>query len=262
MRIVALVCVRNELSHLEFLLPYLERENIEVVLVDNDSDDGTLDAISDSKYPNVIDVARLPWNGSFDLTAQLRIKHRIFNELKSDWLIHQDADEILQSREGWGGLRSSIVAADIDGFNVVNFNELVMLPKDLNLEDCYSNSSHYYYFEPRPLRLMRAWKCGFNLTNYHTGGHILSGDDVCVSPKHLLLKHFIVKSQAHAYSKYLNRMFSQEDQGKGWHGNRLAFNKENLKIPTEHKFLHKLDNVQQTPAVLPKAIHSHYWEWE
>ena len=159
-----------------------------------------------------------------------------------------------------GGLRSSIVEADVNGFNVVNFNELVMLPKDLILDDSYTNSSHYYYFEPRPLRLMRAWKCGFNLTNYHTCGHILSGDDVCVSPQHLLLKHFIVKY--HAYSKYLNRTFSEEEQGKGWHGNRLSFNKENLKIPSEHKFLHKLEHVQETPLVLPKAIYSHYWEWE
>ena len=56
------------------------------------------------KYPNIVDVVRLPWNGSFDFTGQLSIKRRIFNELKSDWVIHQDADEILQSRGGWGGI--------------------------------------------------------------------------------------------------------------------------------------------------------------
>ena len=43
MNITAMLCARNELPYLRHVLPYLAQENIEVVLVDNESSDGTLD---------------------------------------------------------------------------------------------------------------------------------------------------------------------------------------------------------------------------
>jgi hypothetical protein len=176
-------------------------------------------------------------------------------------VIHQDADEFLTALHGWGGLRDQIQLADAAGFNVLNFNELVMLPDDLENDDILSNNTLFYFFEPRPVRLMRAWKRSANLSNTHAGGHILAGDDVCVWPQRMLLKHFIVRSQTHAYQKYLGRTFSKADLSHGWHGNRLNFNHYNLKIPILDDRLYRLASPQDAPDRLPLPISSHFWEW-
>lgn len=263
MNIVAIIAVRNELVYLREVIPYLDGERIEVIILDNDSTDGTLEALSRAAYPNVRRVERLPFNGTFDLTAQLEAKARLAARIEVDWIIHQDADEILQSPTEWGGLRRSIESADANGFNVMNFNELVMLPSDPAVDDFLHNNSRYYFFEPRPLRLMRAWKKSAGLANIRSGGHALGADgaDVVVSPMRMLLKHFIVRSQRHAFDKYLGRRFASGDLRNGWHGNRLDFTEGNLAIPIAAPNLYTLGDPKETPQRLPRSTALHYWQW-
>ena len=261
MKITAILCARNELPYLRNVLPYLASEGIDVALIDNGSADGTLDAVRNGDFPNVVHVETFPYCGHFDLSRQLEIKDALARSLTSDWLIHQDADEILHAPTGWGGLRHHIELANGRGFNALNFNELVMLPADPARDDVLHNSCNYYFFEPKPLRLMRAWKRTANLESKATGGHILQGLDVNVYPESMILKHFIVRSQAHAYEKYLNRTFSPADFQKGWHGNRLNFTVENLRIPTSGAYLHRLASPLDAPGQLPRSSQTHFWEW-
>ena len=261
MKILAIICVRNEAQYLEVLVPYLAAEGVEIALIDNDSSDGTLDLFSSQKYPNIIEVTRLPFYGVFDLSGQLEAKDTVAARSAANWLIHQDADEILHSPSGWGGLRQSIEVADSAGFNVLNFNELVMLPADPEVDDIMQNNSNCYFFEPRPLRLMRAWKREANLTSRASGGHILSGQDIHVSPQLMIMKHFIVRSQVHALQKYLRRSFSATDLRKGWHSKRLSFTENNLKIPEYGENIHKLASPKSTLTELPRGVRAHYWDW-
>jgi glycosyltransferase involved in cell wall biosynthesis len=261
MKIVAIICVRNELTYLREVIPYLNNENIEVILIDNDSTDGTLNVASGADYGNIQHVERLPFNGRFDLSAQLNAKAAVIENIDADWIVHQDADEILQSPTDWGGLRHHVELADSMGFNVLNFNEIVMLPANPDIDDFIHNNTNYYFFEPRPLRLMRAWKKSAKLANFRSGGHVLHGDDVVVYPARMLLKHFIVRSQHHAFEKYLGRRFASTDLEKGWHGNRLGFTEKNLIIPTCGSDLYRLEDVKNTPAKLPRSSRTHFWEW-
>ena len=49
----------------------------------------------------VVGVKDLPFYGTFDLARQLAAKLAIINELDADWVIHADADELMESpREG------------------------------------------------------------------------------------------------------------------------------------------------------------------
>ena len=260
MNITAILCVRNELPYLRHVLPYLASEDIEVVLIDNGSTDGTLDAVHGGAFPNVVRLDGFPYDGTFDLSRQLELKWALAQSLTADWVIHQDADEILHGPDGWGGLRHHIKQADDQGFNVLNFNELVMLPDDPSRDDILRNSTNYYFFEPKPMRLMRAWKRAANLTGGKSGGHRLQGD-VNVYPERMLMKHFIVRSQEHAYEKYLHRTFSSTDLEKGWHKNRLSFSAENLKIPTVGEHLHSLVSPMDAPGRLPRPSRTHFWEW-
>lgn len=262
MKILAIICSRNELSYLRHVLPYLAGEGVEVALIDNGSTDGTREAVTSGVFPNVVRFEQFPYKGFFDLAGQLEIKAALARETDADWIIHQDADEILTSPDGWGGLRQEINQADAGGFNVVNFNELVMLPNDPDIDDILNNNILFYFFEPRPLRLMRAWKRLAHLSNTASGGHELHGKDVCVYPRRMLLKHFIVRSQAHAYEKYLNRTFSPSDLLLGWHGNRRNFTRDNLLVPTVGEGLYRLATPLDVPDRLPLPIARHYWEWQ
>lgn len=261
MNILAIVCARNELTYLRHVLPYLAGQRIDVVLIDNASTDGTVEAVADGQFPNVVHVEHFAYEGHFDLGRQLQIKAAIAGQSDADWIIHQDADEILTAPNGWGGLRKHIELADAGGFNVVNFNELVMLPDDPGVDDMLVNNTLFYFFEPRPLRLMRAWKRSASFSNLHSGGHILKGDDVCVWPRRMLLKHFIVRSQTHAYQKYLDRTFSPTDLARGWHGNRRNFTQDNLAIPAAGGPVHRLATPRDAPDRLPLPVGSHFWEW-
>lgn len=261
MKITAILCARNELPYLQHVLPYLAGEDIEVALIDNDSTDGTLAAVRDGAFPNVVHVESFPYTGRFDLSRQMEIKSILAKSLSSDWLIHQDADEILHAPTGWGGLRHHIEQADSLGFNALNFNELVMLPADPARDDILNNNLNYYFFEPRPLRLMRAWKRAANLESGKSGGHILEGQDLYVYPQLMIMKHFIVRNQEHAYEKYLHRSFSSTDLAKGWHGNRMNFTFDNLRIPTRGKHLQSLASPLEVPDRLPRSCGQHFWEW-
>lgn len=259
--ITSVICARNESSYLTNLIPYLSNEGIEVVLIDNGSDDGTKDIFNSRNFSNLIERVDLPFNGVFDLSAQLAAKENIYQKLNSDWVFHQDADEILQSPIAWGGLRLSIEEAEENDFNVLNFNELVMLPFNSQIDDYMSNNRNCYFFERTPLRLMRAWRRDANLSNTNTGGHILVGDNIRISPARMLLKHFLVKSQQHAIDKYLGRKFSETDLEKGWHRSRSGLTCERLKLPLESSFIHLLETPQSTPESLPEPVKKHYWDW-
>lgn len=256
--ITCVICARNELDFLRSLVPYLLQQDINIVVIDNDSSDGTQDWL---KSIPVIQLRDLPYGGTFDLTAQLALKAEALSGLTSDWVIHQDADEILQGARTWGSLRTCIEEADEGGFNVLNFDELVMLPWAPNIDDPYNNNKLCYFFEPRPLRLMRAWKRTAGLNNELTGGHVLSGPDVNVSPTRPLLKHFIVRSQAHALQKFIHRVFSKRDLEKGWHSNRLNVTEAMLTLPIDDPRLTLLSSPQEAPDAMPKPIDKHFWQW-
>jgi glycosyltransferase involved in cell wall biosynthesis len=257
----SVICSRNDAVYLRNLIPYLAEEQIDVILIDNNSNDGTKDEFTAKNYPNIIERRDLAFDGRFDLSRQLAAKAIAFDELCSEWVIHQDADEVLHAPGNWGGLRESIQEAHAQGFTILNFNELVMLPFDPKIDDYMSNNRRFYFFEPRPLRLMRAWRRSANLTNVATGGHILTGENVYVSPKRMILKHFMVRSQSHAIQKYIGRAFADGDLAKGWHQNRVNLTTEMLKIPESSEFLHTLETPQASPAKLPRSAKAHFWEW-
>ena len=259
MKITAIITTRNEIEYIPTLVKYLTQEEIDCVFVDNESTDGTRQYLSHigASYET------LPYNGAFDLSAQLRCKANIINGLETDWIIHHDADEIMHDSKGWGGLRAAIERADANGSNCLNFDELVILP-DTPTGNPFSPILHrnYYFFEPRPQRLMRAFRQTSNLSNFSTGGHVLKGDmGVKVDPQTMILRHYIVRSQKHAIQKYVGRTFSNEDLDRGWHGNRTVINDDNIKIPLSHPNLSKLPFPFDPDTVLQKPVKTHFWQW-
>ena len=127
--ICAIIAVRDEYQYLKILLPELARQAIDVAIVDNDSTDDSHQLYRQYRHHPVISVDRLPFRGAFSLSDQLEKKHEVCNRLGHDWIVHHDADEILEHRRASRTLRDAIEEADVLGYDIINFEEFVFLPR-------------------------------------------------------------------------------------------------------------------------------------
>lgn len=262
--ICAVIAVRNEYAYLSILLPVLAEQNIDVVIIDNDSTDS-----SDNLYQNHIDnsviaVEKLPYDGQFSLSDQLKKKEEIYNRLEYDWLVHHDADEILEDYRPNMTLRDAIQDADNQGYNVLNFEEFTFIPEageDYAGRNYYQELLRYYFFEKHKNFLNRAWKRSSRLSNGHLGGHILKGENVRIYPHNHVLRHYIALSEKRAKDKYLKRVFDEAELIKGWHRDRVNLSRDSLVFPIKSDFLFSLDAFDKKDFTRRNPARDHYWYW-
>lgn len=259
--ITALLSTRNEWPYLGFLLDYLEREEIDVFIIDNASMDQTRAELERGRYSNVKKIDHLPYTGVHDQSAILEAKMEEAVSINEGWIINHDSDEVMQSIDKLGGLREEIELADERGFNAINLHEIVMLPLNPELDSYRMNNLHYYFFEPEPMRLVRIWKAGTSGSILSSGGHRFEGDNVRISDRESILRHYIVRSQKHALDKYLTRQYSQRDLQRGWHGNRLGMTEASLDIPKCGAFLKRIPRFEARRFDLSAPTGLHYWQW-
>lgn len=258
----AVLAVRNEEYHVRRVLSDCAQQGIDVVLIDHDSTDGTRRVCEEFFGRCLVGVKRLPWLGAFDLTAQLAAKRSVISGLPHQWVIHADADELLQSPLEGESLREGITRAHHGGYDAINFEEFVFLPPPGLEPDplrCADRFLDYYFYAPRANRLMRAWRRDRGLTNAGSGGHTLEGD-VKLFPENFVLRHYIVQSESHAREKYCGRNFSRQDVAKGWHARRLAISPERLRLPPQD-LLMRLDHPHSKRFDRSSPRTTHYWDW-
>lgn len=237
MRIVALLAVRNEERYLKRCLHHLNREGIEVCLIDNGSTDLTLEIAESFRDKNVIRIERLPFEGSFALRPVLETKERLAGEIKADWFIHHDADEIRQAPPHYKSLKEAITDVDRQGYNSINFDEFVFLPTAENPnhegKDYVESMRHYYFFELRPLRRINAWKkFGQMVDLVSSGGHEISFEGQKIFPQTFIMRHYIALSYAHASAKFCGRVFLEKEVVEdNWHGYRAKCHPNDLVLP-------------------------------
>ncbi len=259
--ITAILSTRNEWAYLPFLLSYFEREAVRVIVVDNGSQDLTLPELESGRYSNLKKIVRLPYPGHYDHSALLEAKMKEARSISEGWIVNHDSDELMQSPDRFGGLRAEIELADQRGFSAINLQEVVMLPVDRDLDNHLENNLNYYHFRPVPVRLVRIWKAGLQGSMERTGGHRFECDDLRISDRELILRHYIVRSQQHALQKYLNRQFSERDLQRGWHVNRREFTKASLAIPERGALLKRLPRFDYPTFDLSAPTRLHFWEW-
>jgi glycosyltransferase involved in cell wall biosynthesis len=267
--ICAVIAARNEEPYLRVLLPILAKQSIDVVILDNESTDGSAALYSRHKGSPIILLEKLAYHGSFSLTEQLEAKETTYQALPHDWVIHLDADEILEHREPGLTLRDAIEEAHAGGYNVVNFEEFVFLPEpDANYEgrDFFALMRRYYFFEPEKSRRHLAWRRDMSFDTTTLAGHRLLGRGLSLSPATHILRHYIVLSYAHALRKYLNRRFSRQDLARGWHigpaGSRTDFTEQNLALPSSSPYLHELESGRSKAFRRDLPANRHYWMWD
>jgi glycosyltransferase involved in cell wall biosynthesis len=265
MQITAILAIRNEEAYIANCLRHLVQNAIDFVIIDNGSSDASSEIYRRTEFAaNLVDVQDLPFTGVFSLSDQLRRKMEIIDRLRTDWIIHLDVDEVMHSYREGETLNEALSRFDADGWNAVNFDEFVFLPIDHDyLPDMVGHQpmSHYYFFQPYSPRLMRAWKKASGLSLVEQGGHLLTGSNIRLAPEHLALRHYIVRSQDHAFKKYTTRHFATEEVTRGWHADRLNPATEAFRFPAPAT-LRRLPCIGHRNLDRTHPWTAHYWKAE
>jgi glycosyltransferase involved in cell wall biosynthesis len=260
---LAILCVRNEILHIERALRQLIEDELEVCVIDNASSDGTREVVEAFVGRGVIMIVDLPWTGAFSLSDQLRAKSQVVENSLHDWILHVDADEWLQTPKSGQTLLQGIIEAESEGANCINFNEFVFIPldgADFAALGYHEKMTDYYFFQPNYPRLMRGWRRSAALSNNNTGGHILQGSNINKYKIDFHLRHYICLSENQAKNKYVDRRFSEEDLNRGWHGNRINIDPCQL-VPKRNEHVFKLLSPLSRDFNTSRPTHRHFWQW-
>jgi hypothetical protein len=247
---------------MRYTLADLIGEGLDVVLIDHDSTDRTVAIARTFTGRGLLDIERLPWTGRFSLTEQLEAKWRVIERLAHDWIVHVDADEWLSAPAAGQTLLEGLQAADAAGYNCVNFNEFVFVPRhgdDLSGTDYRRRVTRYYLYQPYYPCLLRAWKNRAGLDNRACGGHLLSSH-ARRFPQDFPMRHYIFLSEAGAASKYLARAFDEREIAHGWHGDKVRATRETLRFPDDAR-MHILPDWTSKEFDLSHPLREHFWEW-
>jgi glycosyltransferase involved in cell wall biosynthesis len=263
MKITAVLAIRNEEAYLANCLRHLVQNEVNFAIIDNGSSDSTPEIYRRAEFAaSLVDVREQPYCGSYSWADLLRRKMTIAEAVDADWIVNLDADEIMHSYRDGESLREALCRLDSEGWNVVNFDEFVFLPVEASyVSDVLEHQpiAHYYFFQPNSPRLMRAWRKASGLSMVESGGHVLTGDDVRLAPEHLALRHYIVRNQEHAFTKYSTRIFAPEDLARGWHRARANQSAEAFAFPPA-SLLKRLDKIDKRDLDRSEPWTAHYWQ--
>src|SRR5262245_35814961 len=230
MRVVALLTVRNEELYLTRCLEHLIANGIDVCVIDNGSTDSTRQIAEQYLGRGVIRLETLPYEGTFALLPILKNEERLAGDIEADWFVHHDADEIRESPVTGVTLAKAIGAVDAEGYNAINFDEFVFVPRSeherFEDRDYVRDMRWYYYFHPKGRQhRLNAWKrTEVPVDLCDSGGHRVEFPGRRVYPTCFVMRHYIALSWEHMARKYQSRRYSpQEIIERKWHGARACF---------------------------------------
>lgn len=262
--VMAFVCGRNAKDYLPTLTKNLRKQSVPLIYIDNGSDDSSAEMAQQLVGDGIEELHHLPYDGAFSVEAQLQMKDSLIERHAPRWIIHMDADEIVEHREDGGTIFNIAQNAEKSEYNAINFNEFVFLPEsdqDFAGKDYAAQMRRYYLFEPMPFRLLRMWRHGLGLSNIANAGHRLSGP-LRVSPVSHNLRHYIALSEEAAAQKYVGRRFAAAELARKWHANRVGITRNDVRMPDAGSpRISCLPQGQMKAFDRSRPQRTHWWKW-
>jgi glycosyltransferase involved in cell wall biosynthesis len=265
MKIVAVLAFRNEESYLGNCARHLIRNGIRIAAIDNESTDDSKFVLQQPDIrDHIVAFQSVRYEGQYRWKPLLEAKMKIAANIEADWIVNVDADEIMHSYRADESLLAAITRIAETGCTVINMDEFVFLPIERDYaSDCpgIQSLTQYYFFEPRPLRLMRAWKNQLGLSMVESGGHIIAGEAVALAAESIALRHYPFQTQPHAYRKYVTRRYCPDELKQGWHLNRVNQPQEVFRFPAA-TLLQQLARPHSRALDKSRPHDRHYWQWQ
>jgi len=253
MRVVAILASYNEELYIRACFDNFIAQGCEIYLIDNDSTDATVEIAREYLGKGLINIEHYPRDGVYRWHPILLRKEEIADELKADWYIHADPDEIRLPPTAGTTLVQYLESLDRANYNAVNFKNFLFLP---TLES--PNHEHekfektmlwYRYMEPSYPNQIKAWKRQTSSTpsqrrDQHLkaskslgladhGGHKVEFEGLRLAPVDFIMKHYQVLSLPHAIRKYVTKRYAADEVDRGWHGWKASAQERNLRLPSQ-----------------------------
>ncbi len=233
--VTAIVPAFNEADVIASTLRALDEQGVRIHLVDNWSTDDTVARAEALGLGERLTVERFPHegpSGSYDWEALLRHTEDLATGLGTDWVIHQDADEIRLAP--WEGvtLRDALFHVQEQGFTAVDHTVLVFHPTEASAfapGDDVRDHLRHFEFGARSGHFVqvKAWRTGAGRVDLAgSGGHEVQFPGRRVFPYKFLLLHYPVRSQEQGERKvFRDRQgrWNAEERARGWHSHYDAF---------------------------------------
>ncbi len=237
MKVLAVLWAYNESDFISWSIKHLLAQGIDILVFDNWSTDSTFDILKG--FGDKIRAERWPMEREecSSLTSRLKCLEEISLQSEHDWIINHDVDEIRRTKTG-ERLFEFISRIDALGYNAIDHDVEVYAPREgwdstQNPEEFFTMLVPQHHDETN--LHIKAWKRqsadfsfatpkhgrvhsrGVNL--WVTGGHQAIFPHRKVSLERLLLKHYPLRTQAHAERKLAERKrsYAPEELEQGWH---------------------------------------------
>jgi len=239
LRVVAVLATYNERRFVGPCIEHFRRHGVETYLIDNCSDDGTVEIAERYLGEGLLGIETLPReSGAFSLVAQMRRKEEAIARLDADWLIHADADELRLPPPGHDTLTEALEVVDEAGYNAINFTEYTFVPTqeepDHDDPGFQRTLRTYYPFCPAFPHRLSAWQTAAapqpDLAS--SGGHRVGFPGLRMYPVSFPMKHYLFLSVPHAIEKYVQRAFDPGEVRAGWHGWRARLAAGEIRLPS------------------------------
>lgn len=276
MKILALMCVRNEADLLAESLEYLIQSGIEVYVMDNGSTDGSLEIARSYVGKGVRHVERFPEDSQcssmaheqFVLGDILRRKNELARSEDADWFLNVDADEFRDGPwDGWN-LAESLRRVDREGYSAVNFEVFDFQWTDADLSEEKRVTQRMKHYWQRPWwnsAQIKAWKKSLDLEGMvESGGHYVDFPGRKIYPRRFLMRHYPLRSAEMAHRKLMQdrvQRLCHDEVARGWHTHLKTVDQRLLHARPAQEFASVLDSVAELQHLLTKQyLEERVWQ--
>lgn len=231
----------NEIRLLPYQYEHCKKNNIEMFVIDNMSNDGTRGFLEYNNIPHSF----IDTNESFDLiTLQEALTQKI-HELKPDWFIYSAGDMFYETAEG---LRNTIEKCDAEGYNKI----------EMKLRQIPNIGEGIKYGNPFCDHVFVCKKTEYESSSEYNKRTLIAkySDDVKIGPDAIILDNPVIKGDAgiifemHACKTTEERMQTYHRRKKAWDN---GLNKEfgwHYVTGAEHNFIFDKEicvNIEELP---------------
>jgi hypothetical protein len=223
-KVIALMATYNEEDIVRQSIIKLVNQGINVYVIDNWSTDSTYQILKELESKKIIEGSeRFPPEGPNQYFENVKIYERegeVAKNLKADWFMVNDVDEIIKSPWINIKLKDAIYLVDKMGYNAIDHTLLNFQPvnNDFLKDQDFEQSLNYFDFGKRREHFtqVRTWKN--SKIKKATLGDIVVFKGRKILPYKFLLKHYPIRSQSHGEKKVFRERkarFCPEDVKKG-----------------------------------------------